>query len=114
MATMTAPDDRRVALLRAVADPNRLAVLLRLASEGPVCACDLGDCCDVSQPTLSHHLKVLREAGWIEGERRGTSIWYSIRPQAVSALADLVDRLGAHAGRPTPTRSKSLPVLQPA
>ncbi len=53
-------------LLQAAGDPTRLSILRQLSSEGPVCACDLAVCCEVSQPTVSHHLKVLREAGWIE------------------------------------------------
>ena len=73
-----------VRLLQAVADPTRLAILRQLSADGPTCACDFSDCCaDLSQPTVSHHLKVLRDAGWIKGERRGRWIWYSIRPQAV-------------------------------
>ena len=68
MKRQTDPD---VLLLQAAADPTRLAILRQLSDVAEVCACDFTACCDVSQPTVSHHLKVLRDAGWIEGERRG-------------------------------------------
>jgi DNA-binding transcriptional ArsR family regulator len=80
-------NDPDTVLLQAAADPTRLAILRRLSVVGPVCACEFTATTDVSQPTVSHHLKVLREAGWISGERRGTWIWYSIRPEAVERFA---------------------------
>ena len=86
MRRQTDPDVR---LLQAAADPTRLAILRQLSAAGPVCACDFSDCCGVSQPTVSHHLKVLREAGWVERERRGTWIWYSLRPEAVERFGQL-------------------------
>ena len=114
MTRVSSSTDPRVRLLRAAADPNRLAILLQLATSGAVCACELGDCCSVSQPTLSHHLKVLREAGWIEGERRGTWIWYSLRPEALAELGDLVERLGRGVRLRAPAGKRpSLTVLQP-
>ena len=73
--------DRDVELLQAIADPVRLSILRQLAaSPGSVCACDFTDCCAVSQPTISHHLKVLREAGVLTTERHGTYIYYGIAP----------------------------------
>ncbi|MEO8638952.1 MAG: metalloregulator ArsR/SmtB family transcription factor [Chloroflexota bacterium] len=73
--------DPDVELLQAIADPVRLSILRQLAaSPGSVCACDFTDCCDVSQPTVSHHLKVLREAGAVTTERRGTYIYYDLAP----------------------------------
>jgi len=105
-----------VRLLQAAADPTRLAILRQLSSAGPVCACDLTGCCDVRQPTLSHHLKVLREAGWISGERRGTWIWYSLVPDAVQRFRLLAGELGPGLGRPAtsfgPT-ARRLAVLEP-
>lgn len=64
----------------ALADPVRLRLvsLLATASEGAVCACDLVEPLGKSQPTISHHLKVLTEAGLIVGERQGKWIWYSV------------------------------------
>ena len=81
--------DPDVVLLQAAADPARLAILRRLSAAGEVCACNLTDCCDLSQPTVSHHLKVLREAGWVSTERRGTWIHYRIRPEAVARFQGL-------------------------
>jgi ArsR family transcriptional regulator len=70
-----------VELLQAIADPVRLEIVRLLAfSSGSVCACDFTDCCTVSQPTVSHHLKVLREAGVVTTERRGTYIYYDLAP----------------------------------
>ena len=67
-------------LLQGAADPTRLAILRQLAGGAEVCACDFTDCCDVAQPTVSHHLKVLREAGAVTTERRGTFIYYDLAP----------------------------------
>ena len=85
MKRQTDPD---VLLLQAAADPTRLAILRELSEEESVCA-DFTACCDVSQPTVSHHLKVLREAGWVDSERRGTWIWYRLRPKRSPASASL-------------------------
>jgi DNA-binding transcriptional ArsR family regulator len=104
MKRTTDPDVR---LLQAAADPVRLAILRQLSTDGPTCACDLTDCCGVSQPTVSHHLRVLREAGWIEGERRGTWIWYALRPEAV-------ERFGVIAGDIRPGTARPAQTLGPA
>ena len=98
-------------LLQAVADPLRLRILRQLAQLGPVCACDIAAGYSVSQPTVSHHLRVLREAGWVTTERRGTWIWYSLRPEAVALLRAIVDSLEPLTGG-TP-RLPRLRVLQP-
>jgi ArsR family transcriptional regulator len=91
MPAMTRSLEPDVRLLAALADPVRLDILRELAGNAEVCACDFTDCCSVSQPTVSHHLKVLREAGAVVSDRRGNSIYYRIAP-------DLVERLGAIAG----------------
>ena len=91
LVAMKRHTDPDVLLLQAAADPPRLAILRQLSQSDEVCACDFTDCCDLSQPTISHHLKVLRDAGWVGTERRGTWIWYSLRPGAVS-------RFRAHVG----------------
>ena len=85
---MTRSLDPDVRLLAALADPTRLGILHELAGSAEVCACDFTSCCDVSQPTVSHHLKVLREAGVVVSERRGNSIFYRISP-------DLIERMGS-------------------
>jgi ArsR family transcriptional regulator len=101
--------DRR--LLAAISDPLRLRILRQLAEVGPTCACDIAAGYQVSQPTVSHHLRVLREAGWVEGERRGTWIWYSVRPDAVIRLREIADGLEPFGGGAP--RLPRLRVLQP-
>ena len=88
--------DPDVRLLQAAADPTRLAIIRQLSSDRQVCACDFTACCDVAQPTISHHLKVLREAGWVSAERRGTWIWYRLRPEAAERFQQLAGEV-AHA-----------------
>jgi ArsR family transcriptional regulator len=83
------PFDPDVRLLQALADPTRLAIVRELAGAAEVCACDFSSCCDVRQPTVSHHLKVLREAGVVESERRGTWIYYRLAPAAAERLREL-------------------------
>ena len=85
-------------LLQGAADPTRLAILRQLAGGDEVCACDFTSCCDVSQPTVSHHLKVLREAGVIACERRGTWIYYWLEPKAAHRIAALGRLLTRGAG----------------
>ena len=78
---MTVTADPDVRFLQALADPVRLSIVRQIASAGPtVCACDFTECCTVSQPTISHHLKVLREAGLVVSERQGTNIIYALAP----------------------------------
>jgi ArsR family transcriptional regulator len=72
--------DPDIRLLAALADPVRLSFVRQLAETDCVCACDFSECCDVSQPTISHHLKVLRDAGVVTSERQGTNIVYSLSP----------------------------------
>jgi len=77
MRRSTDPD---VKLLAALADPVRLSFVRQMAENDGICACDFSECCSVSQPTISHHLKVLREAGVVRSERQGTNIVYSLAP----------------------------------
>ena len=74
----------------ALSDPVRLRLLSLLATsaDGAVCACDLVGPVGKSQPTVSHHLKVLREAGLVTGEKRGTNVWYAAVPSALEALRE--------------------------
>ncbi len=111
------PTDPDVRLLQAAADPTRLAILRQLSDEPSVCACDFTSCCDVAQPTVSHHLKVLREAGWVTTERRGTWIYYSLRPEAVERFRQLAGEITPAAARPASAIAavpRRLPVIQPA
>jgi ArsR family transcriptional regulator len=81
--------DPDVRLFAALADPTRLAIVRQLAGEGETCACDFTSCCDVRQPTVSHHLRVLREAGVVTSERRGQWIFYRLDPSAAERLGVL-------------------------
>ncbi|MEU7990000.1 metalloregulator ArsR/SmtB family transcription factor [Streptosporangium canum] len=78
-------------LLKAVADPVRLRLLSMIGSHagGEACVCDLTAAFDLTAPTISHHLKVLRTAGLIDSERRGTWVYYWIVPSAVNRLGAL-------------------------
>jgi ArsR family transcriptional regulator len=78
-------------LLKAVADPVRLRLMsLVLSYEGgEACVCDLNDAFDLSQPTISHHLKVLHEAGLLERDKRGVWVYYRARSDAIRALGGL-------------------------
>ena len=81
-------------MFKALGDPVRLRLLSRVASHagGEACVCDLSAGFDLTQPTISHHLKVLRETGLLQCERRGTWVYYWVVP---SALAQLSAVLGA-------------------
>ena len=107
MKRQTDPD---VILLQAAADPTRLAILRQLAAAEGVCACDFTACCDVAQPTVSHHLKVLREAGWVTSERRSSWVWYRLRPEAVERFRQIAGELAPAIAAPG---AKVLPVVQP-
>ncbi len=71
---------------RALADPTRVALVNRLAGADELCVCDLTSAFDLSQPTISHHLKILRDAGLVESSRRGTWSYYRLVPAAIDAL----------------------------
>ena len=79
--------DPDIQLLAALADPARMEILRELAGSSEVCACDLTTCCDVRQPTVSHHLKVLRDAGAVRSERRGNRVYYWIAPDLNARIA---------------------------
>jgi ArsR family transcriptional regulator, arsenate/arsenite/antimonite-responsive transcriptional repressor len=74
------------AAFRAVADPVRLRLLSLVAASGEACVCDLPALVDRSQPTVSHHLKILHEAGLVTREQRGRWSWWSVVPERVAAL----------------------------
>jgi ArsR family transcriptional regulator len=78
---------------KALGDPVRLRLLSLIASHagGEVCVCELTDAFALTGPTISHHLKVLREAGLIDGRRRGTWVYYRVVPAALSTLSTLLD-----------------------
>jgi ArsR family transcriptional regulator, arsenate/arsenite/antimonite-responsive transcriptional repressor len=79
-------------VFKALGDPVRLRLMSLIGARdgGEVCVCDLTSAFDLSQPTISHHLKVLREAGLIDSERRGTWVYYRLVPVALERMAGLL------------------------
>jgi ArsR family transcriptional regulator len=79
-------------LLKALADPVRLRLMSLVASHtgGEACVCDLNDAFDLSQPTISHHLKVLHDAGLLDREKRGVWVYYRARTSALLSLGALI------------------------
>ena len=79
-------------MLKALADPVRLRLMSLVASHegGEACVCDLNVAFDLSQPTISHHLKVLHDAGLIDREKRGVWVYYRARTEALAGLATLI------------------------
>ena len=84
------------AVFKALSDPVRLRLLSLIASHGggEACVCDLTPAFEVSEPTISHHLKVLREAGLVTSERRASWVYYRLVPEALSGLSELLDATG--------------------
>ncbi|MFF1510967.1 metalloregulator ArsR/SmtB family transcription factor [Streptomyces sp. NPDC058326] len=87
--------EKMAAMFKALADPVRLRLFSKVASHpaGEACVCDIADV-GVSQPTVSHHLKKLREAGLLASERRGTWVYYRVEPSVIAAMAALLDNPG--------------------
>jgi ArsR family transcriptional regulator len=82
-------------LFKALGDPSRVRIVNLLATHGgTVCACDLYEPLGLSQPTVSHHLKKLTEAGLLEREQRGKWAWFSLKRDAVETLAAVADLKG--------------------
>ncbi|MGH8862149.1 MAG: metalloregulator ArsR/SmtB family transcription factor [Jatrophihabitantaceae bacterium] len=79
-------------LLKALADPVRLRLMSLVASHegGEACVCDLSGAFDLSQPTISHHLKVLHECGLLDRDKRGVWVYYRARTEALTDLAALI------------------------
>ena len=86
-------------LMKALADPARLRLLSIVLSHagGEACVCDLTPYFDLSQPTISHHLKVLHAAGLLDREKRGVWVYYQARPEAMEAMVSLFDAVGGTA-----------------
>jgi ArsR family transcriptional regulator, arsenate/arsenite/antimonite-responsive transcriptional repressor len=96
MVTEALTEDAAVELARgfkALGDPVRLRLLSLIAARdgGEVCVCELTDAFTLTGPTISHHLKVLREAGLVDCERRGTWIYYRVVAAKLAALSQLLD-----------------------
>src|SRR5690606_29158189 len=79
-------------LFKAIADPVRLRLLSLIAchEDGEVCVCELTTAFDLTPPTISHHLKVLKQAGLIDSERRGTWVYYWIKPEVLARMSALI------------------------
>ena len=93
--------DPEVQLLQAMADPVRLSIVRQLAAgDDAICACDFTECCTVSQPTVSHHLKVLRDAGLLEQRRHSYWTYYRLNRAAFAALGDRMSSLSKNACEP--------------
>lgn len=78
--------DELAGRFKALADPTRVAIVNALSASDEVCVCNLTATFELSQPTISHHLKILREAGLVESSRRGTWAYYRLVPEAIAAL----------------------------
>lgn len=84
----------QAALLKALADPHRLAILATLArAENDVCVCDFTSGLPLNQPTVSHHLKILRDSGLVSSERRGTWVYYRLSNDARERIGAALDRV---------------------
>ncbi|MGX4654238.1 ArsR/SmtB family transcription factor [Micromonospora sp. SCSIO 07396] len=108
MVTEALTEDAAAGLARgfkALGDPVRLRLLSLIAARagGEVCVCELTDAFTLTGPTISHHLKVLREAGLIDCQRRGTWVYYWIVPARLAVLSQLLD-VSAAAASTGPTR----------
>ena len=93
-SAMSAEQAEQVApLLKALADPVRLRLvsLIAAGAGGEACVCDLNDAFDLTQATISHHLKVLHTAGLLDREKRGVWVYYAVRAEALSAVANLFE-----------------------
>ena len=81
-----------VPMLKALAEPVRLRLISLVASHpgGEACVCDLAGAFELSQPTISHHLKVLHEAGLLDRDKRGVWVYYRVRTRALASLGTLI------------------------
>jgi ArsR family transcriptional regulator len=90
---LPAPEaERAVGIFKALSDPTRFAIFrLVAAQDAPICACDVVERFQVSQPTISHHMKVLRDAGLVSVSRRGVWAYYAADPRGLALLRDSLD-----------------------
>lgn len=84
--------ERLAPLFKALGDPVRLRIASMIAARPEVCVCEITPAFEVSSATVSHHLKTLRKAGLVEGERRGTFVYYRMVPAALAELSALLPR----------------------
>ncbi|GAB34678.1 ArsR/SmtB family transcription factor [Gordonia otitidis] len=88
--------------LRALGDPVRLRLLSEVSRSpgGEACVCDISGPFELAQPTISHHLKVLREAGLVSSERRATWVYYRVNSEALEQLSEVLSALSETRGEP--------------
>lgn len=86
--------EEAVRAFKALGDENRLRIVGIVAERGDVCACRLLDDLDMTQPTLSHHMKLLRDSGVVKARKEGRWMHYSLDREVVGALASLLEELG--------------------
>jgi ArsR family transcriptional regulator len=99
--------ERLVARFKALADPTRLEILRLVAAQaGPVCVCDIVERFDLSQPTISHHLRILREAGWLRASKIGIWAFYELDPEVPTPLAEAAGLLGRPAAACAPAATR--------
>ncbi|QHY96856.1 Arsenical resistance operon repressor [Streptomyces sp. S4.7] len=85
--------ERLAGMLKAIADPTRLQLLrlIERSPDGEACVCDLTECLGLRQPTISHHLKLMTEAGLLNRERRGTWAWFSVNHDGLRRVRNILD-----------------------
>ncbi|MFG3497355.1 ArsR/SmtB family transcription factor [Streptomyces sp. NPDC047928] len=88
--------ERLAAMLKAIADPTRLQLyrMIERSPAGEACVCDLTTALGFRQPTVSHHLKVMCDAGLLDRERRGTWVWYSVKPEGLRRIRGILEPAG--------------------
>lgn len=90
-ARLTPTEAERLApMFKALGDPIRLRMASMIAAQAEVCVCEISPAFELSSGTISHHLKTLRDAGLVDSERRGTFVYYRIKPEALDGLASLL------------------------
>ena len=109
-APLAASDaDDLAQVFAALGDPIRLRLLSLVADAGEVCSCDMLGPLGKSQPTVSHHTKILADAGLIVGEKRGRWVWWSIVPERLAALRGALDAPPRLNRRGSRTRTRTTP-----
>jgi ArsR family transcriptional regulator, arsenate/arsenite/antimonite-responsive transcriptional repressor len=94
------PRNLTLEVFRALAHPIRLELIAHVAARGPLCVCHLEDSLPYSQPKISKHLAVLRQAGLLQSRREGSWVYYAVDPEALDAARDFIEQLETSLGRP--------------
>jgi ArsR family transcriptional regulator len=94
------PRNLTLDVFRALAHPMRLELIAHVAARGPICVCHLEDALPYSQPQISKHLAVLRQAGLLQSRREGSWVYYTADPDALDAASDFLDQLENSLARP--------------